>query len=222
MSIAQASGMRAILHLARKQPAAMAEWAQRTREFAAERSITYWLNHASLLCTWLDARSTASPDDAVRYRNALDAYVASGSTLGLPDFSLLMVDLCRMLRDREGAELALQQARHHIQRTGERFIESDVLRSEADLLASASPPDVAGAVLALDAAIDVARRQGAVVSELRGLAARIKLLRRNDLDAGADIASLAALTATFAIELDFPDIIETRHLLAALGEQAGA
>ena len=118
MTNAQVWGMRAMLHLARKEPALTAEWASKTVAFASDRSIPYWLNLSSLLDAWLRARISRSLDGLVQFRDTLDGYLATGAKLGLPDFTLLLADLYRVNRDPAAGLEAIRQAEIHIEDNG--------------------------------------------------------------------------------------------------------
>ena len=108
MSIAQAYGMRAMLHLSRREPVLMAEWAGRTVEHAEDRNITYWGLLCELLVAWSAARASGLAEDRAAYAETFARYLGAGNALGLPDLSMLLADLQLADGDR-GA--ALRRAR---------------------------------------------------------------------------------------------------------------
>lgn len=215
MTNAQAWGMRAMLHLARKEPALTAQWVEKTVEFATDRSIPYWLNLSSLLDGWIRARISRTRDGLERFRDSLEAYLATGAKLGLPDFTLLLADLCRVNGDPAAGLEAIHQAEIHIEATGERYSESDLFRAKAELLLALDEPDVVAAEVALRRSIAVAKAQRARLPELRATAALAKLqLKQGDLVLVRD--ALEEVCAWFPPTSDIADVREVRALLVQL------
>ena len=216
MTNAQVWGMRAMLHLARKEPALTAEWATKTVAFTSDRSIPYWLNLSSLLDAWLRARVSRSLEGLVQFRDTFDDYLDTGAKLGLPDFTLLLADLYRVNRDPVAGLDAIRQAELHIEATGERYAESDLLRVKAELLLAMDAPDVEAAEAALTRSIEVAQAQRARVAELRAMATLVRLKAERG-DVGAERAALEAACAWFSPTSEIADVVEVRALLAELG-----
>jgi class 3 adenylate cyclase/predicted ATPase len=215
MTNAQAWGMRAMLHLARKEPALTAQWVEKTVEFATDRSIPYWLNLSSLLDGWIRARVSRTREGLERFRDSLEAYLATGAKLGLPDFTLLLADLCRVNGDPAGGLDAIHQAEIHIEATGERYSESDLLRAKAELLLALEEPDVAAAEAALQRSIAVAKAQRARLPELRATAALAKLqFKLGDFAPVRD--ALEDVCAWFPSTSEIADVREVRALLVQL------
>ena len=215
MTNAQAWGMRAMLHLARKEPALAAEWASKTVAFTSVRSIPYWLNLSSLLDAWLRARISRSLDGLARFRETLDGYLATGAKLGLPDFTLLLADLYRVNHDPAAGLSAIRQAEIHIEATGERYAESDVLRMKAELLLALDEPDLVAAEAALVRSIAVAKAQQARVPELRATAALARLQSKRG-DVGPAREALEEACSWFSPTSQVADVVEVRALLAEL------
>ena len=220
MTNAQVWGMRAMLHLARKEPALTAEWASKTVAFTSDRSIPYWLNLSSLLDAWLRARISRSPDGLVQFRDTLDGYLATGAKLGLPDFTLLLADLYRVNRDPAAGLEAIRQAEIHIEATGERYSESDLLRVKAELLLAMDEPDLAAAEAALARSITVAKAQRARIPELRATAALARLQSKRG-EVGPVREALEEACAWFSPTTEIADVLEVRALLAQLGANEG-
>jgi predicted ATPase len=104
---------------------------------------------------------------------------------------------------------AAQRARAFVEETGERVLEPEVRRIEAEALAASGASD--GEVEALlAAAADIARRQGSLPFELRALGALYRL--RGDAEGRA---ALATCYASFDEGADTADLIEARELLDA-------
>jgi predicted ATPase len=151
---AQVWGMRSLLHLARGELVAFADWVERTRAYSAEHNVGYWRALSSLLAGWLE-------DDAALLDASLDAYQRTGARLGLSRFHVLQAEVRLRAGDRAGALAAVGAAERHIAQTGERYCESDVYRFKGQLLRDTA---------AIERAVAVAREQGAVVLERRAAA----------------------------------------------------
>jgi predicted ATPase len=83
----------------------------------------------------------------------------------------------------------------HVEATGERFVEADLLRLRGELLAEQKTADHEAAMVAFDAAVTVARDQQAKAAELRALTSRQTFLDR--LGVRSNVTGLRRLLASF-------------------------
>ena len=120
---------------------------------------------------------------------------------------------CGSLEEAIGAaEWAIGEAR----RRGGTWDLPDLLRIEGVLLASRSPVDEGAIDAAFSAAIEVARRQGALSLELRATTAlaRERLRRGGSAD---DVRVLSAVYARFTEGFETPDLQAARELVERYG-----
>ncbi|MEA2424003.1 MAG: hypothetical protein QOH13_413, partial [Thermoleophilaceae bacterium] len=163
---AQAWGMRGILHLSRAEPTELFQWVEKTRAHSVDHDLGYWQTVSSLLSGWLQGRSGQLEPGTTRLEESLDAYVRSGSRLGLPHFHILLADLRRAAGDQRGALALLAAGEEYIEETGERFSESELFRFKGRVLMAMDSPDANGATAAFERAVRAARDQNAKLLEL--------------------------------------------------------
>jgi adenylate cyclase len=211
---AQAWWMRGILHLNRTEPAEVAHWVERTRAHSADHDLGYWRTVSSLLSGWLRGRAGELELGTARVQESLDAYLASGSRLGLPHFRVLLADLRVAGGDQRGALDALLAGEDYIEETGERFSESELFRYKGRVLMAGDAPDPHGATAAYDRAVAAAREQNARMLELRA-ATRLTAHQRAIGDHPTALDRLAALCEWFGPASDLPDVARARSLIAS-------
>ena len=211
---AQAWGMRSILHLGRAEPTEMSMWVRRTYAHSVDNDLGYWRAVSSLLGGWLQGRAGQLEQGAARVQESLDAYLHSGSRLGLPYFRMLCADLRRLAGDRPGALDQLRMGEDYIAESGERYSESELLRFKAHVLASGDSPDMDGATEALMDAVRAAREQEAKLLELQAIVRLAEHQRRTDEPCTA-LERTAELCDWFGSESSLPDVGRARALLSA-------
>jgi class 3 adenylate cyclase/tetratricopeptide (TPR) repeat protein len=211
---AQAWGMRAFLHLSRSEPADVGYWAERTRAHSTDHDIGYWRTLSSLLTGWVQARAGALPVGTIRVEESLNAYLRSGSRLGLPHLQILLADLRLAAGDPRRALDALSVGQEYIDETGERFSESELFRFKGRVLMSAEPPDPHGATAAYERAVRASREQNAKLLELRA-ATRLAELQRRVGETLYARDRVAALCDWFPPASELADVVRGRALVAA-------
>jgi predicted ATPase len=203
---AQAWGMRALLHLARAEPAEFARWTERTRQHSVFHNVGYWRALASLLHGALRARAGELEQGRADVDAALDAYLRSGSRLGLSRFYVLQAELRLASGELDGALAGLAAAEKHVAATGEHYSDVELHRFKGRLLSAAGDAD--GATAAFERAVAVAGEQRAVMLELR---AATTLAEHN----GSGLERIAELCARFPAELALDDLVKARAALEA-------
>jgi predicted ATPase len=211
---AQAWGMRSILHLSRAEPGALGEWAYKTRAHSVDHDLGYWRTVSSLLCGWLQGRAGELELGTARLEESLDAYLASGSRLGLPHFHILLADLRRAAGDRQGALDLLRGAEEFIEETGERFSESELFRFKGRVLMAGDSPDPHGATAAFERAVGAAREQNAKLLELSA-ATRLAEHQGRLGDTGTALDRVATLCDWFGPASDLADVVRARTLVTS-------
>jgi predicted ATPase len=211
---AQAWGMRGILHLSRAEPVELFHWVEKTRAHSVDHDLGYWQTVSSLLSGWLQGRSGQLEPGTTRLEESLDAYVRSGSRLGLPHFHILLADLRRAAGDQHGALDLLAAGEEYIEETGERFSESELFRFKGRVLMALDSPDPHGATAAFERALAAARDQNAKLLELSAA----NRLAEHQLKIGETCTALeqvAALCDWFGPASDLADVARARTLVAS-------
>jgi class 3 adenylate cyclase/predicted ATPase len=211
---AQAWGMRSILHLSRTEPAELGHWVEKTRAHSVDHDLGYWRTVSSLLSGWLQGRTGELDRGTSRLEESLDAYLASGSRLGLPHFNVLLADLRLAAGDRGRALDALRAGEEYIEETGERFSESELFRFKGRVLMAGDSPDPQGASAAYGRAVAAAREQNAKMLELRA-GTRLAAHQRSTGEATTALDDLAALCDWFPATSELPDVARARTLVAS-------
>jgi predicted ATPase len=166
---------------------------------------------SALLGGWLRGRSGDLERGLKRVHESLDAYMASGSKLGLPHFHILIADLHRVAGDRDGAFDLIRRGEEYIEETGERLSESELYRFKGRLLMSREAPDPPAATAAFERAIAAAREQNAKLLELQGTVR----LAEHQLKLGAQASALgrASELCDWFGDSPLPDVARARALL---------
>jgi tetratricopeptide (TPR) repeat protein len=208
---AQAWGMRTILST-QAEPSELGRWVQKTLTHSVDHNLGYWRAVSSLFSAWLHGR--AGELDSARFQEALDAYLRSGSRLGLPLFYILLADLRLTAGDQPGALAAVGAGEEHIALTGERFAESELFQFQGQALMAGDSPDPHAATAAYERAVSVAREQNAKLLELRA-ALRLADHQRSIGEPCTARGRIASLCDWFPAASDLPDVLRARGLLEA-------
>jgi class 3 adenylate cyclase/predicted ATPase len=211
---AQAWGMRSILHLTRAEPVELGQWIHRTHAHSVDHDLGYWRAVSALLSSWLQGRAGAVELGTARFRESLDAYLASGSRLGLPYFYMLFADLRRVAGDRRGALDLIQAGEDYIAETGERYSESELYRFKGRLLMSGDAPDADGATAAFERGVAAARDQNAKLLELQAATRLADHLQRIG-QTSPMLGRVAALCDWFGPASQLVDVERARALVAS-------
>ena len=147
---AQAWGMRSFLHLSRTEMDEFGHWVEKTRAHSIDHDIGYWRAVSSLLAGWLRGRAGELALGTARVEQSLDAYLRSGSRLGLPHLQVLLADLRLAAGDRRGALDVILAGEEYMEETGERFSASELFRFKGRALMAGDSPDPEGAGVAYE------------------------------------------------------------------------
>jgi predicted ATPase len=211
---AQAWGMRSILHLSRAEPVELGQWVHKTRAHSVDHDLGYWRTVSSLLSGWLQGRSGELEIGTTRLEESLDAYVASGSKLGLPHFHILLADLRRAAGDQRRALELLRAGEEYIEETGERFSESELFRFKGRVLMAGDSPDAHAATAAFERAMSAAAEQNAKLLELSA-ATRLAEHQRRIGESCTALDRVAALCDWFGPASQLADVVRARTLVAS-------
>jgi class 3 adenylate cyclase len=211
---AQAWGMRSFLHLSRTELPEFGSWVEKTRVHSIDNDIGYWRAVSSLLAGWLRGRAGELELGTARVEQSLDAYLRSGSRLGLPHLYVLLADLRLAADDRSGALDVVSAGEEYMEETDERFSASELFRFKGRALMAGDSPDPSGATKAYDAAVRVAREQNAKLLELRA-ATRLAEHQRAIGEPCTAIERVVALCDWFGSASELADVVRARNLVAS-------
>jgi class 3 adenylate cyclase/predicted ATPase len=209
---AQAWGMRSILHLSRAEPVEVDRWLMKTHAHSVDHDLGYWRTVSALLLGWFRGRAGELEAGTAQVEKSLDAYLASGSRLGLPYFQTLLADLRLAAGDRRGALDVLSAGEEYIEETGERFSQSELFRLKARALMAGDSPDPHGAAAAYERAVRAASDQNAKLLELRA-ATRFAAHQRRIGEKVTALDRVAALCDWFGSASELPDVERGRALV---------
>jgi class 3 adenylate cyclase/predicted ATPase len=209
---AQAWGMRSILHLSRAEPVEVGRWLDKTLAHSVDHDLGYWRTVSTLLSGWFRGRAGELEVGTALVEKSLDAYLASGSRLGLPYFHILLSDLRLVAGDRRGALDVLGAGEAYIEETGERFSQSELFRLKARALMAGDSPDPHGATAAYERAVRAASDQNAKLLELRA-AMRFAEHQRRIGETCTALDRVAALCDWFGPASELPDVVRGRALV---------
>lgn len=212
---AQAWGMRTILHLSRSEPAEIATSLEKARAHSVDHDLGYWRAVSSVLTWWLRGRTTGEIEtSSERVRRGVDAYLASGSRLGLPSFHILAADLRRVAGDKQGALDLVRVGEEYIEETGERQSESELYRFKGRLLMTGDDPDPDAATAAFERAVSVAREQNARLLEIQSVTRLAEHQRKTGATCSA-LERVAELCEWFGPDCRLIDVERARALVTA-------
>jgi predicted ATPase len=197
----------AFLGLFRRNPEAVATYSQTVADIVSRYDFpAYWAGIAVFLQSW-------AKSGVAEMRRGLAIYREQGRIWLLPEAILAEAEASAGETDAGLRRLDLALA--ELERTEERLYEAEMHRIRAEILLRRDPADTAPAEQALQTAIAIAQSQKARSFELRAALSVAKLYRSANRDAVAH-AVLAPAVEGFPPTEQFPELIETQTLLAAL------
>jgi len=210
-----ASSLCCWVHILRREPSAVADYAERALRICEEHRIANW--HAQALCAhgWALSASGDSEKGLAQIAQGVEAY-----GLGTNQHILLALQAdAQLATGRPEAALASVAAGlKAVEKTGGAPFEAELYRLKGEaLLAGAGT--VSGAEAAIEQGIDAARRQNAKSWELRGAMSLARLRRQQGRPQEA-AALLAPIYAWFTEGFDTADLKEAKTLLDNLTEPA--
>jgi len=211
LTLASTLNWAAFVHILRREPSAVADYAERALRIAEEHRIAQF--HAIALCEngWALAVSGDSEKGLAQIEQGLDSYGLGGSLhLLLP----LKAD-AQLASGKPAAALAsVVIGLKVLEKTGGAPLEAELHRLKGEaLLAGAGT--LSGAETAIEQGVDVARRQNAKSWELRGAMSLARLRQQQGRPQEA-AALLAPIYDWFTEGFDTADLKEAKTLLDKL------
>jgi predicted ATPase len=214
-SRATACAQLAVVHQCRREPGPVRTFATATVEAATERGYAYRVAMGRILRGWATAM-LGDPELGVgEITSGLHASWACGAYMDDPYYLGLLAEAYLQLGDVESGLSAIDEALQLGARERSHFFEAELLRLRAALLLSRDPAD-GEAERHLDAAVVLAREQGAVSLELRAAVAlaRIRIAQGRH---GEARGLVAPLLDQLVEGHESPDAVAAIELLAERG-----
>lgn len=187
---------RTFLHQFRNELEHTVEWASRTHKVAEEQGFQFRIAQTMVLQAWARGMlNTEKPDQQAaldQIDEALKRHAGMGAAMDLPYYITLKADLlAKMGRLDEAMEIQKQALDMH---AGDRdfFFEAEMRRLYAKMLLQMDESATERAMNLLDEALDVSRRQGAKLLELRTCVARCEVADGSDVRLIDDLKNVFA------------------------------
>ena len=213
-SVAHAEWYRAELSHIRGDIADAEANAGRVFALASEKGIAQFCAWALMMLGWAMVKRGAADAGVAKMEEGLAALGATGNQYHIPHRLTLRAEAFAAAGRFGEARDAIEQAVESVERTGEVWYEPETLRVKAEILQSATVPDIASAERCLDQALAAARAHGARFWELRTAVALARLLEGQ----GRRDAARSVLMPTLSGFEDARDLPEIGQAIALLDQ----
>jgi predicted ATPase len=192
---------------------AIDEWAGQLVTVAAEQGFLLWRAMGTVYRGWVRVAESAVAEGISLLRQGSAAYRATGAEAFVPYQIALLARACEIAGQIEDAIEFVDDALQIVERTGERWLASELYRHKGQLLLRQARSEAAEELYRK--ALSIAREQEAKLWELRAAAGLARLRRDQGWHAEArDL--LAPVYGWFSEGADTPDLKEAKALLAEL------
>ncbi len=209
---AYAQGISCIFHGLRRDGPAIRQHAAAGIEIAKAAGFNFMRVSMEKYLRLGEAQSKPTAAALRACEDALTAYLATGSKMGQSAYLASLAELYLLVGDIESGLGAVTRGLDYVAESGERFAESYLVRTKADLLAATGREDEA--LQLLSRAIDIARGQNARTWELEATVS-LATLRLEHSAAGDALTLLAPVCGRFEEAVSFPMLDRARELLHA-------
>ena len=208
-SLAYAHCLSASLHQFRRQPEAVIEHAEAASAIAVEHDYTYWQGWAGIMHGWAEA-SLGEPGAGIeRLKESYRIYKSTGAKQIVPYILTLLAEMQGWAGSPRDGLRALTSVLDPAGKNDVRFFRAESLRIAAELSHQGEFDKIGDY---LDEAVAQARKQGAVMLELRALTSALRAGRATP----EQVERLRVLLEGMA-EGDDPDRKDAREALEAAG-----
>jgi tetratricopeptide (TPR) repeat protein len=180
-----------------------------------EHNMKTYADLGQIYANWARGRQFDPRAGADGLRRALESWLNQGNKSGAPSFYALLAELEVMQADLDGALALINQGLAIAKETGEHYTDPYLYRLRGETLLRYDPVNPTRAVEAFEAALKIAKHQGARSYQLFTSLALAKLYQ----SIGRPIDAHAVLGPTlegFSMTPEMPEIAEARRLLAAV------
>jgi TOMM system kinase/cyclase fusion protein len=214
-SLGSALNDAATFHQYCREVQAAREHAEAVITLATEQGFPHWRATSSILLGWALARQGQARDGIEQMHQGLTAWRATGAEIMRPYCLALLAEGYGVMGQPKAGLAALAEALTLVDRTGERWYESELYRLKGELLLQQSPDHHAEVHACFRQALDVARDQQAKSLELRTATSLARLWQQQGKCAEA-YELLAPAYRWFTEGFDTADLQEAKALLEAL------
>jgi predicted ATPase/class 3 adenylate cyclase len=214
-SVAMALGYAALIRQFRREVHATHERAEATRTLYTEQGFPFFLALGTILRGWALAEQGAGEEGVGQICQGWAAWRATGTEACQSYFLVLLAEARGTMGQAEAGLRVLTETRTLVDKTGERFWETELDRLEGQLLLQRAVPDTRHAETCFHQALNMARRQQAKSLELRAAMSLARLWQQQ----GKRVAArelLAPVYGWFTEGFDTADLQEAKALLEEL------
>jgi predicted ATPase len=208
---------KSFLEIQRGDAAAALSWAEALEVLAREHGLTLQRTWAKLIAAWAGGRLGDPAGGAARLLHGLASLAEHGQRLDVPVYSALLAELEAEAFSAESALARIDEGLALAKQIEQRCHLAFMHRIRGEILLRRDPTNPVPAEEAFQAAIGIAREQGARSFGLQAALALARLYQSTARPAEAH-AILAPALEGFSPTPEMPEIAEAQELLAALAE----
>jgi predicted ATPase len=190
------------------------ENAKEAIRLATEKGFPYWLSIGKVMEGWGEAAGNPVHATVLSLRDRVENHRALGTNLFMPNFLALLGDAALRAGQTDACGAALDEAETFLERTGERWWNTEIHRLQGELLVARNS-DGAKAESRFQKALALARERDAKSFELRAAMSLARLWqRRGERNEGREL--LAPMYDWFSEGFDTSDLKNAKALLEHL------
>jgi class 3 adenylate cyclase/predicted ATPase len=193
--------------------AALGERADQLFAVATEQGFPHWRAEGAIFRGWTLVKNGDLVEGISLLRSGSAAYGATGAELWMPHYTALLATACEIAGEVEEGLILLDDALQIAERTGERWLDADLMRHKGQLLLRQGHAAVAEELYCK--ALTIAQEQEAKLWELRA-AVSLGRLRRDQGRPAEARDLLAPIYGWFTEGFNTPDLKDARALLDEL------
>jgi len=205
----------ALFHQLRREERATQERADAAMSLATEQGFPLWIAFGAILYGWALAQQGKVQEGIEQINQGLMTYRATGGEVQQPYILALLAEAHGTLGEPEAGLAVLTEALTLVDKTGERWYESELYRLKGELLLQQSSDNQADAESCYHHALDIARHQQAKSFELRATTSLAKLWQQQGKRQEAHDL-LAPVYGWFTEGFDTADLRDAKALLDEL------
>jgi predicted ATPase len=165
----------ATFHQLRREGRAAQECADASIRLAIEQGFPQWMAISAMLRGWALAHQGQAKEGIAQITEGLTAYRGTGAETLRPYFLALLAEAHGVMGQPEEGLTVLAEALTHVDKTGERWYESEIHRLKGALLLQQALDNATAAESCFQQAISIARAQQATSLELRAATSLARL-----------------------------------------------
>jgi predicted ATPase len=216
-SLSFALSAAASFHQYRREEHTAQEHAEATIQLAKEQGFPFWMATGSILRGWALAQQGQAQAGIEQITEGLRVFRATGAEILRPYYLALLAEAYRTMGQPEAGLTALAEALTLVEKTGERWYETELYRLKGALLLQQSSDNQVEAESCFSQAISIAQSQQAKSLELRAATSLARLWQQQGKRQEAHDL-LAPVYGWFTEGFDTADLQDAKALLGVLSE----